>query len=87
MKLLFSNKSVSGDKINLTKNEVAEVFDSFLSNKVKNLKIPQYSNFDPIVRNIEDPTLKALVKYKNHPRILAIRPKHHMARINLILPK
>ena len=45
--------------------KTAEVFNSFFSNILKNLKIPQYSNFDPIAQNIEVPTLKAIVKYKN----------------------
>ena len=70
MKPLFSDKSISGDKTNLTENDkyvktemkTAEVFNSFFSNIVKDLKIPQYSNFDPITQNIEDPTLKAIVK-------------------------
>ena len=84
MKPLFSDKSISGDKINLTENgeyvktkiKTAEVLNSFFSNIVKNLKIPQYSNFDPNAQNIEDPTLKAIVKYKNHPSILTIQAKY-----------
>ena len=84
MKPLFSDKSISGDKINVTENgeyiktemKTAEVFNSFFSNIVKNIKIPQYSNFDPIAQNIEDPTLKALVKYKSHPSILTIQAKY-----------
>ena len=43
-----------------------EVCNSYFSDVVKNLKIPQYSDFDPIVQNIEDPDLKAIVKYRNH---------------------
>ena len=43
---------------------------------VKNLKSPQYSNFDPIAQNIEDLTLKAIVKYKSHPSILTIQAKY-----------
>ena len=81
---LFSDKSVSGDKINLTENgeyvktemKTAEVFNSFFSNIVKNIKIPYYSNFDPIAQIIEDPTLKPIVKYKNHSRILTIQAKY-----------
>ena len=84
MKPLFSNKSINADKINLTENgeyvktemKIAEVFNSFLSNIAKNFKVPQYSNFDPIAQNIEDPTLKAIVKYKNHPSILTIQTKY-----------
>ena len=64
VKPLFSNKSISGDKTNLTENDeyvktemkTADVFNSFLSNIVNNLKIPKYSNFDPIAQNIEGPT-------------------------------
>ena len=77
-------KSISGEKINLTENseyvktkmKTAEVLNSFFSNIVKNLKIPQYSNFDPIAQNAEDPTLKAIMKYKNHPSILTIQAKY-----------
>ena len=84
VKPLFSDKSISGDKINLTEKgkyvktemKTAEVFNSFFSNIVKNLKIPQYSNFHPIAQNIEDPTLKAVVKYKSHPSILTIQTKY-----------
>ena len=36
----------------------AEILKSFFSNLIKNLTIPQYSNFDPIVQNIEAVTLK-----------------------------
>ena len=46
------------------------------SNIVKNLNIPQYSNFNPIAQNIEDPTLKAIVKYKNYPSVLTIQAKY-----------
>ena len=57
--------------------KTAEVFNNFFSNIVKNLKIPQYSNFDHIAQNIEDPTLKTIVKYKNHPSIYAIQAKYN----------
>ena len=63
VKPFFSDKSISGGKINLMKTEIktVEVFNSFFSNIVKNLKIPQYSNFDPSAQNIEDPP-----KYSYH---------------------
>ena len=53
-----------------------EVFSSFFSNIIKDLKILQYSNFDPIAQNIEDPALKAIVKYKNHPSIRTVQVKY-----------
>ena len=84
VKPLFSDKSIRRNKINLTENgkyiktkmKTAEVFHSFFSNVVKNLKIPQYSNSDPIAQNIEDPTLKAIEKYKNHSSIVTTEAKY-----------
>ena len=84
VKPLFSDKSISGDKINLTENDenaktemkTAEIFHSLFSNIAKNLKVPQYSNFDPIAQSVEDPTFNAVVKYKNHPSILTIEAKY-----------
>ena len=34
--------------------------------------MPDYSNFDPLVENIQELVLKAEVIYKNHQRILTI---------------
>ena len=36
------------------------------------LNIEEYSNCDPLANNIRDPVLKYIVKYRNHPSILAI---------------
>ena len=52
--------------------QVAEVLNTFSSNIVSNLEIPEYSNNDPIIDNINDPVLKAIFKYKNHTSIKAI---------------
>lgn len=46
--------------------KIAEVLNSFFSNKAKNLKIPQYSSFDP----------KGIVNYKNHSCIPIIQAKY-----------
>ena len=48
-----------------TEKETAEIFNDFFRNFVKNLNISQYSDFDPIIENVKDPTLKAILKYKN----------------------
>ena len=37
--------------------------------------ISQYSDFDPITKYVKDLTLKAILKYKKHPSILAIQTK------------
>ena len=53
----------------------AEILNNF-SNIVKNLKTPDYSNFEPVADNLKDPTLKAILKYRTHPCILAIQGKY-----------
>ena len=35
----------------------AELFNSFFSNAVKNLKIPRFSNTNPLAERLSDPTL------------------------------
>ena len=46
--------------------------NAFFSNIVSNLNIPEYPVNDPFIDNINDPILKAIFKYKNHPSIKAI---------------
>ena len=46
-----------------------------VSNIVKNLNVSRYSDFDPTIENVKDPTFKTIHKYKKHPRILVIRTK------------
>ena len=48
------------------------VFNMFFANIIKNLNISQYSDFDPIAEKVRDSTLKTILKYKEHPSILAI---------------
>ena len=70
-------------KIKLTENnelvktdlETAEVLNNFFSNTVQNLDISRYSNGEPLVSNTNDATLKAILKYRNHPSIIAIQNK------------
>ena len=77
----LSDKSCVKEQINLVEKgeilktdlETAEVLNTFFGNIVKNLEINQYSNFDPVINNVKDPTLRAILKYKDHPSILAIQ--------------
>ena len=61
VKPLLSDKSINltgnGEHVK-TEMKTAEVLNSIFSDIVSNLKIFQFLNFDPIVQNIEDPTLK-----------------------------
>ena len=44
----------------------------FFSNIVSDLKIIDYNNCHPLAENIQEPVLKAIIKHRNHPRILTI---------------
>ena len=83
MKPLLPNNIVSNEKITLVEGEEiiktnqvnAKVLNNFFSNIIKNLEIPQYNQVDPICRNIKDPVIKAIIKYRNHPSIITIKER------------
>ena len=83
VKPFLSDKSINNDKIHLNENgelinskfKTAEVLNEFFSNIVKNLKIPKYENLNCNIQKVKDPVLKATLKYKNHPSIIAIKEK------------
>ena len=56
--------------------KVATELNSFFSSVVKNLNIPSYEESDPLSDKIFHPTLKAIVKWRNHARILTITSEH-----------
>ena len=80
VKPLLSEKSVSREKTNLTRNqnklnsesEKAETFNNLFSNIAKELEIPEFYASDSFTENINDPLLEAILKYKNHPSIFGI---------------
>ena len=49
-----------------------KVLNTFFSNTVNNLNIAEYSNCETVANYISDLVLKCVVKYRNHPSILAI---------------
>ena len=51
----------------------AEILKSFISDAVKNLKIPKFSNSNPLVEHIPHPVFNAILQYKNHPSIIVIK--------------
>ena len=81
VKPYFSDKSLSNENINLVDNNqiisddicVAEIFNNFFSNAVKNLDI----TIDPsVIRNTENiicPIECAVERYQTHPSILKIK--------------
>ena len=85
IKPLLSNKVLSSERINLTEEndslvtdcgKVGKELNSFFSSVVKNLNIPNYEGCDPLSDNIEHPTLKVIVKWRNHPSIFTITSEH-----------
>ena len=79
----FSDKIVTRDRIHLTENgevvktelETAETLNNFFGNVIKNLMIPKYSEYDPSIDRVENRAIRAILKYRNHTSILAIRER------------
>ena len=55
-----------------TYNEIANALNTFFSNIVSNLNLPEYPISNSYYNKIRDPVLKAILKYKDHPSIKAI---------------
>ena len=47
--------------------------NSFFSNIVNNLKIYEFKNLHSNIKDIKDPAFRAVLKYKNHPSIIAMK--------------
>ena len=54
-------------------NETANIMNSFFCNIIINLNVPEYHDCEDISGNTSDATLKAIVKYRNHPSIKAVK--------------
>ena len=63
---------VKVDKIVRSDKGTAKVLNEFFSN-VTNINIPQFHQIDWTSENISDPVIKAIVKYRAHPSIIAIK--------------
>ena len=82
-KLSFSYKIVTRDTIYLTENgdvvktdlETAETLNNVFGNVMRNLMILKYSEYDPSIDMVENRTIRAILKYRNHPSILAIHER------------
>ena len=55
---------LANEKIIMGHYNTAKVLNTFFSNIVSNLNIPEYSNCEPLANNISDPILKCVVKFK-----------------------
>ena len=83
VKPLLSDKTVVKNKITLiendeivtTDNEASELLNKLFTHAIQNLNIPEYKHCDPLAEKISDKTMKAIVKYRNHPSIVKIQDK------------
>ena len=81
VKPFLSDKLKSNEKITLVEDDkiftqdikVAEELNSFFSNVVKNLKIPEYNETNPLPEEIANPTLKSIIKCDKYSSVTAIR--------------
>ena len=80
VKPFLSYKKPSDEKITLTEKDkiiktdtkTANVLNTVFSTIISNLNIPEYPVSDPISNDINDPVLKSILKYKDHPSIKGI---------------
>ena len=81
VKPLLSNKFVYNERITLVEDDkiiendknTASILNEFFSNIIATLGIPQYNEMEPVSHNIGDPLMKAIMKYRFHPSIVAIK--------------
>ena len=66
--------SEKGESIK-TELETAESLNNFFPNIVNNLETLKHSKYEFFIDSIEDQTLTSILKYKNHPSIIAIQNK------------
>ena len=61
--------------------EIAKVLNTFFSNVIQNSNIFKFPDSDPLILNIKDPTLKAILKYNKRLAIIAIESKYRYVSI------
>ena len=57
----------------MQKIKVTEDLNSFFLIVVKNLRIPRFREINPLAEWITNPTLNSILKYRKHPKVIAIR--------------
>ena len=62
--------------------ENAKIMNNFFSDIIKNLEIPQYNQERSICQNIKDPVVKAIIKCRNHPNIIAIKERYTKSKFS-----
>ena len=70
---LFFKKRTEDDKIVENDKNTASILNEFFSNIITTLGSPQNNETEPVIHNIGDPLMKAILKYRFHPSIVAIK--------------
>ena len=72
-----SNKIILVEDNSILENndKIAETFNNFFTSAVSNLNIPPFVDPSVEIDHIEDPILRIIEQYKNHPSIVAIKEK------------
>ena len=81
VKSLLSNKVLYNERTTLVQNDeiiesdknTASILNNFLFNIIATLGIPEYNKTKRVSHNIGNPLLKAIMKYKFQPSIVAIK--------------
>ena len=84
VKPMFSNKNVNRESITLVKGdkiwsenlEIAETFNAFFSNIVKEMNISLGQELLTEADHIEDAVLRIIERFKKHPSVVAIFENH-----------
>ena len=70
---LFFKKRTEDDKIVENDKNTASILNEFFSNIITTLGSPQNNETEQVIHNIGDPLMKAILKYRFHPSIVAIK--------------
>ena len=84
IKPLLSEKNARSNKITLVEDnsilenndKIAETFNNFFTSAVSNLNFPPLVDPSVEIDHSEDPILRIIEQYKNHPSIVAINEKN-----------
>ena len=67
-----------------SESETVDTLNNFFSDIVKKLNIPKFNSNNSVTENVKVPVFKAILKYKNHPRILQFKIEQEQ---NISLPR
>lgn len=66
---------IENKKILMTDIKITKMLNDFFSNTIKTVGIPKFNHIDPFSDKVNDPPMKAILKYRKHQGILTIKGK------------